>query len=303
VRAPRPWPLLLIAAASACGRLAYDEVVDAARSGGQVDARPAPTPDARAVVPDGPRSPTPPDAALASDAPAPPVDAAAPPADATDPLTSCLQRYPTALLCEDFEGPVPAQPSRYSTEVSSGAALMAATAQVHGGARALQASVPQAGTYARYAFVFPTPLASGSLHLRWWVYLPSTWKTNGWLITMQAGGPGSDKISADVDPGDAWQLADNVQPNMFPTSAAGAVARDRWLCLELGITIGKSGTGRAELRLNDAQILSTLGTNSIPSGGGFTYATFGISHSSGLTAPATVYVDDVVIARDPIGCN
>jgi hypothetical protein len=325
--------LVLLSAIASCvdlGRpaaLAHPDDAAAAASdaggpdGGGSSERAAPSPDGPVVSGDGPGAPPPGPEAGSADQAAPPREAAAPPADASAPdgprpstpdarpdaaPAALCTRFPNALFCEDFEGgTIPMDYPRYYPITVSGTVAISG-AQVWRGKGALRATVtqnpPEGFNNARLVRKFAAPVAQGTLHVRAYLYLKGGFQVTGAFVLLNAYASDTEKVSYDLAPQGRIELSMTVAPYF---RQGGLLPRDRWFCAETVVQIGPSGgNGYAEVFIDgQSQVRSPAGTNTLPGNGGYVALSFGADYVKGLTADGEVFVDDVVVATTPIGCD
>lgn len=86
----------------------------------------------------------------------------------------------------------------------------------------------------------------------------------------------------------------------FQTSAATPMPRDRWVCFELHVAIGATGT--VELFMDGALIVAQPGLDTRPGNGDLSHVFAGIASKPGTIA-SDVSIDEVVADTAPIGCD
>jgi hypothetical protein len=141
-----------------------------------------------------------------------------------------------------------------------------------------------------------------TLYLRAMYYLPADDPplTNTGIFMVNGS---SDAVTIGLD-NDTRYFYIHSTPNgnyAYPTTPL--VPADRWFCLEALVQMGSTSTsGRVELWLDGQSIfasgLKTANTSSTLA----TTVRIGLSANSQQTAPLTAYVDDIVVARERIGC-
>jgi hypothetical protein len=154
--------------------------------------------------------------------------------------------------------------------------------------------------------VLPAPLTSGRLHMRAYMYRPSSVQVNAWFVTMEGrpleDGTGINKISVDVASSNRAHLVANVA-SRSAFSAEGRWPAGRWMCVELVIQIGAGTTGQTEVRLNGQTAAALMNVTTSPPGG-FRDVMFGVPlQSQSTSAGLEVYFDDLVVDTKPIGCD
>jgi hypothetical protein len=236
---------------------------------------------------------------------APDAEARAQPEPAQDAGTSCARR-PGALVCDDFEqGAL----DHWTDNVVSNAQLVPSQLRSHSGSWSVQAVATGTGeAKAILQHLLATPLSAGSLHLRAFMYIPSGFAVNPWIILLEMNGafePPYPKISADLIASERLNAVNTVvSPGSGVPSAPGLALRDAWSCIELAVSIADAG-GKGSMKvLHNGTVVteSPLGIDTLPDGG-FVALRFGLYAASESTQAAQIFVDDVVAATGPIGCD
>jgi len=206
-------------------------------------------------------------------------------------------RCEDALLCEAFETQLTTWQDA-SFRIGE-AALSSELA--HGGAQALAAfAEPHAAGRVEHQ-LHPAQTA-GPLHARGYFYLPATTHIASYAVLMElTPADTSDKISFDVYSDDRAGVVVTTGAHDGFLSAPGAVPRDRWFCAELAIEVDDL-QGHVALHIDgDLAVQSTL--RQTVSTAGFEYFLVGIYSSPDNEANAEVFIDDVIVANAPIGCD
>jgi hypothetical protein len=217
---------------------------------------------------------------------------------------TCLGRHPTALFCDDFENGLPTGYPDYSYFSNHGT-VTASADRVKQGAQAFRGTLMRVPGQISQASLWRsmTAIQSGSLHVRAHFYLPSGFVVSNWFVSLQLGGPAG-KLSFDLIYEDRMQIAVNTENAIFRSTNPNTYPRDRWFCAELVIHLGElGGAGSAEVHVDGQKVLEApIGTDTLPAGG-YDYLMAGAPHANGLSAAGEVFMDDVVLATSPIGCQ
>ncbi len=211
-----------------------------------------------------------------------------------DPLR-CGEGDPAVLLCEDFEG------AGFSPAWDGGS-LDTTAAFANSGSIAGEVTVAPDGRQ-QLSYQTPAPLTDGLLAIRAFVRLPAADAVESWSILFEIIGgsdPGNERTSLD--------LRDQAGLLFVTFLATGAnlggndlLTPGAWTCVELRLTLSDTA-GSMELRVDDQTVLvNGPGVDTVPVDG---VARIGVGAvASPIHAGDTTYaIDDIVIARAPIGC-
>ena len=218
---------------------------------------------------------------------------------AAQPAVTCS--YPGALICDDFEA---GQSAHWKVWVTPPSVGMLQSCTVHGGSFALLAR-PEAPNTVQLQQLLVPEVGTGPVYLRTFLYLPATQVPPEWTVVYELwDSPESctDKISLD-------QLADgSLQVNNSSTSGPSAtflssgstvLPRDRWTCLELEFVVDRS-IGSARLSMDGVEVAATSEPTRTRGNRPFVTVSQGAVVAQGSLE---LYVDDFVVATEPIGCQ
>lgn len=208
-----------------------------------------------------------------------PVDAA------TDTQPACI-----GLFCDGFES---GDTTRWtSTSTSPTATLVVQSTTIHDGAFALDCTVPAIGNGAIAAVIDDfSPVSTGVLAIRAWVFLPQPLIHFDSLITLAGTGH---VVTIDGDDTEHWTATENGTAALDHHSTAVAV-ENAWQCVELDYTFAPA---TIFVYIGDIPIIDEPAADT---GAIYGEARVGVSRAD--AAGSRVIVDDVVIATRHIGCN
>jgi len=245
---------------------------------------------------------TAPDAAgsldASGDAPIDPVDAATDaPGDGGAPRSPCdeLRDEPTTLLCEDFEAPTLGW-----TRIERTGTVSLTTERAHGGRQSLLARTTEIQNGGRAMAESPSwpPLLSREVWIRAHYFIPEFVDENvSVLAVWEAADPGEGFSVHVVDGGDPVVWLDSTSRGY---RGSVPVPRERWFCMQIHARIDDAD-GRIELDFDGARIVTVTGGDTLPPTG-YPAINVGITWTGTTQVPATVYVDDIVVATAPIAC-
>jgi hypothetical protein len=225
------------------------------------------------------------------------VDAAGPEAgsDASASANDCSE----ALVCAGFERE-DLSAEWTSTVIENSGALERSTARAHSGGGSLRAQSRATSSVADVVARF-SPLRSGMLYLRAYLYVPAglpTERMNLFFVGSRPD-PGSDPfvgLDLNLENG-AVQL---FSPQARPQRQTGelTIPRDRWFCWRAEIELGSAAV--VSVFVDGALALRATGVDSVAQDG-VSMLRAGIDWSS-QDAFFEVYLDDVALDTQPIGC-
>ncbi len=198
------------------------------------------------------------------------------------------------LLCESFE-------DGYAPQWDAGALERIDTMANSGTFSARIALEPDARD--QMDFVIDPPLSNGMLALRAFVRLPSAEAIEQWSILFEitaSADAGTVRSSLDLrnDAGLLFVTFLSENANLF---GLDLLTPGAWSCVELRIDLSDTD-GAVELRVDDVPVLTNgPGIDTIPNDGVARIGVGGVS-SAEHGGPTEYAIDDVVIARAPIGC-
>jgi hypothetical protein len=218
------------------------------------------------------------------------------PSDTTDgaQLVTTCSAHTGAIFCEDFETDL----SRW--EAPAGTTAIQSTV-AHSGTNALGSTTGPGPDMAYLQYDLPATIATGSLHVRYWVYVPST--TDPQHVELVDANGFSEGMVSMVYKTDMSLYTGITATNLFQ-GPGPSLTKDQWFCVEFAIQIADTG-GSFELRVNDQVVLTPSGLDTLPSVGtsGYTRIKAGIPYvANDQPTAATVYTDDIVVDTAHIGC-
>jgi hypothetical protein len=222
---------------------------------------------------------------------------------ATDGVTSGdgvvpAEACPTfASFCDGFEfGNLAA----WSGSQATAATLTVQSSIVHSGHYALEsvgASSTSFGAFAVHGFPTQT---SGSIATREWVYAPQPLVQWEQLLAVLSGSANNyDYVTVLGGANNIWMAAEGDASAVLGNyESTTPVAQSAWVCVELDVTLATTGSTGVVYVADQEVVTATLvtpnpGYSSLRAG-----LWTGVSGSGG-----TVYVDDVVMAAQHIGCQ
>jgi len=230
------------------------------------------------------------------DAGSEPVDAGS---DASTPDSGAAggcEAHPEALFCDGFEDP---ELNAWSYNIATSGAAERTTARRYAGDASLHATTTaSSSSQARYAIEAYDGKTTGDIWLRYYNYLPSsttitTHFSSGVISSLANGYEGF------------WLMvyADHVEIGTSNGYFAGTgkYPRDKWVCVELHVSIAQSG-GVFEAFLDGVPAANSGDTNTLAAGG-YTVAEVGIHYAEQNQGAVELYVDDVVVSDVRVACD
>ena len=203
---------------------------------------------------------------------------------------------PSALFCDGFEA-VTLVPPWQGTISDPGSTLARATTGARAGEAALEASVTRERTSAFvYAPLSPAP-TDGSVYARAWFRFSSAalWHLDFLTFDSPDGAIGPLVLDGEIAAFNPLALGE------IRSTAPLTVPLDTWVCVELHLGLDRTA-GVIDVWLDDALALHADGMTTIgasPVG----LVRVGVSFAGAGQGPATVWVDEVVVATERIGCH
>jgi hypothetical protein len=207
-----------------------------------------------------------------------------------------------SIVCEGFDGDLAAWTPRGTVEPRATYDLV--TAPVIDGTGALRFSfrdVP-AGAIRMVEQRFPA-ITAGTVHARALLWVSPATTFDSFLVALQldsGNDTGAEKVSIDLMPDDRLALrATTARPEVWPSSAAGAVTRGAWMCLDLEVAVAQSG-GHATLWRGDQLMASATGIDTFPEPSGINRLLVGIAGPGRATAD--LVFDAVALGSQRLPC-
>jgi hypothetical protein len=283
-RSQRPAAAAVVAALAlaGCGRIGYD---GADGDDDVIDAGPGPGSDV-----DGAR---PVDAATGSDA--------AGQADAAPPDAPAALGCGGSIVCDGFDSDILGWSTR--GEVDPGTSFDIVTAPVIEGDGALRFRADVDNGVLWMIEQRFSAITAGTIHGRAMVWVDGATTFDDFLVVLQLDNgddSGVQKVSIDLLPDDRIALsATTASPTAQPTSSAGAIARDAWMCLRFTVGVANSG---GTLRLTrDSTVLATAsGIDTRPEPSGFVRFMVGVA--AARHASSEIVFDGVALASQALPC-
>lgn len=225
--------------------------------------------------------------AEAPDVDAAPADPDRPPIDAA-PATGC----PTfALQCDDFEG---AGLADWRIRISDPAGSVGVSDEIaFSGTRSVDTLVRERMLSGASAYVArDVDARTGVLAMRAWVFAPGPVVDFSGVVIFERDG-GYALVSGDND--QRWTVTEQSSAGLFDHHSTVAAVPNRWTCVELNYQLEPR---RIQLFVDGAMIIDTTPNDPAPT---FALAGAGVTRSP---APGfRLFVDDVVVATQHIGCD
>lgn len=210
--------------------------------------------------------------------------------------TACGDTITDALFCESFEDPAS---GAMWTSTARGSVEMSPAYRGSLGVRARVAPTSDANEDARAQVGRRVldGLTSGAVYTRAYVYLPGSPGELMFLGFAENGGAFA-HVSAGLD-GDGTARVDATTATLSGYSE-NVLPRDRWLCVELAVTIGAQGSAR--VTVDGAAVVELVGIDTVP-GLGFENVLAGVVWAETSEAGSEVQIDELVVDDQPIGCD
>ena len=201
--------------------------------------------------------------------------------------------FPSALSCDDFEDPwVPA----YELYHGDDGAEPERVSPGHASTFALRTSAGPAFGWSIGDLALSPPVTTGALAVRAYVRISAT-PVPSWVSIFQLVDKdisGSTKAGFDIGPGDQAHV--HCPSHGWVSETGHLITQGAWHCVELRIDMDANAV---ELWIDGALIEDCQSYPTAWPVGGFASAKVGVGTDQ---SQATITLDDVVVARGPIGC-
>ena len=165
------------------------------------------------------------------------------------------------------------------------------------GCSALECSLPDDGSRHYVEHDFDTPVRSGSLYARVWLWLDPETPLDDFVSVMFLGEPDEpwEGLSVQLEDGPSITLASEPSDVRDPVPFTAG----RWTCVEVGFEI--ASPGRVTLWLDGEEVSSSEGD--LSPAGGIGLLAVGAVHAGDGQGALRLRIDDVVLDDAPIGCD
>lgn len=207
--------------------------------------------------------------------------------------------HPSALVCSGFEQ---SDLSAWDETIEVGdATIDVARDRAHSGRGALHAESLAAESVAVVAREF-TPVTSGTLYFRAWLYIPADVATNTINILFLGDFATPDPfrgLDFNLEQGALQLYSPGNAPDRV-TSTSGVIPRDEWFCLQIELDVAKQGAVRA--RVNGALQLEHQPIDTLKERGVHLLRA-GVDWSSAQAERFELSMDELVLATSPLACE
>jgi hypothetical protein len=210
---------------------------------------------------------------------------------------SCLDDYPGALFCDGFEDPALAG----WMDTSDIGAVDRVIDRVHSGEAAIRAYSLAGGGRGRLLAGFD--FTGTELYFRSFVYIEAAQSlTSASFLLAREVGAMADGIALQVGLDGLANLYVGPRGDPYSTlSPSTYLPRDEWVCLEGHVTISDTA-GVAEYFVNGALAAQASNVDTQP-GSAYGVIVVGVEYTEASQPPVNLWVDDVVVATQRIGCD
>ncbi len=197
-----------------------------------------------------------------------------------------------AVFCDDFES---GDLSRWADMDEAGNGSVTVTSSMaHSGTFALHGVGPAAMAGGTAGNVLrPNAIVSGPIAIREWMYAPQP--MIGFDAVLQLGLPSTGYLLVAGDSVGNWVVDEDVDLNIYDNYSSDPAPVGVWTCIELDFNYPPSG--HFQLFVNDVSEVDVLSQDPAPA---YTEISVGVIRAE--PAGWDVFVDDVVVAQQHIGC-
>jgi len=201
-----------------------------------------------------------------------------------------------AIFCEDFEAGDYAEWPLVETRTS--ATLSVSTVRPHTGTYSLESRKVPSGSPAIADIVRPIGTHnSGNLAIREWIYSEDPIVHYDLFIDLSDLN-NNNYVAVGGDTDATWAISEyrDGAPETIDQSSGVPTSMGRWICVELVYTFANPPT--VQVSIDATTVLSVNGITPIT-----TFDNLRVGATRGSPDGFHVFVDDVVVATQPIGCN
>ncbi len=207
-----------------------------------------------------------------------------------------------ALLCEDFEDLLP---EAYSTWGDGESRTGLTECQSQGGTGALRIEAIDGG-YTQTRMRLGTPVSSGPLHARFYLFVDEGSKMPEQLIVFelwdQDEGDVTERTTVYLNQQQVLEVYVGASNLTLQADTGEPLGFGAWHCLELSITLDEVAGG-VSLSLAETPILDVADVDTLPSDPVSVAVVEGVPTTGSQGTHATIYLDDLIVGTAPIGCN
>jgi hypothetical protein len=218
--------------------------------------------------------------------------------DASAP-SECVTRYADAIACGDSEGSA-LDAGWDDVVIENQGELEHSSARSHSGATSLRAASLDMMSVAAVSRMFE-PVRDGELYLRAYLYVDASYPSDTINIFSLGSSPTPDPFTGiDVNLKDGALQVFSPQADPVRQTGTLLIPRNRWFCLRARIAVSDT-EGEVELFADDALALHATQIDTLPDEGVLQLRA-GIDWSSEQAAFFELFLDDLVLDRQPVPC-
>lgn len=207
-----------------------------------------------------------------------------------------------ALVCEDFDGPLP---NELSTLQDLGGEASLQDCQVYSGVGAAR-YVTRGEGFTQTRLRLPEPVSSGALHARFYTQITAASELADYQILFEywhteAGGD-AEPITLYVASSGELQVNNGPSGGVLVAADPPILGRDQWHCVELAVELSDTA-GSISVSLDGALSLEETGIDTLAMDP-FLMAVIGSKRAPDLPdGSVELFLDELVVASEPIGCD
>jgi hypothetical protein len=203
-----------------------------------------------------------------------------------------------ASFCDGFES---GNLDAWSSSSVTASTLTAQSSVVHSGHYALKSVGQPPTTFAAMAeHSFPTQ-TSGTIAAREWVYAPQPLVQWDGLLGVDSGiANGYQYVTVSGADNNMWDATEGDSSSVLGDHRSPTpIVQSTWVCVELDVTLATTGSTLV-VYVADQEVVMTSVLNPSPA---YNVLASGLAATGATGNGGTVYVDDVVMAAQHIGCQ
>jgi hypothetical protein len=224
-----------------------------------------------------------------------PLDTSDAPSDTTDAAATTCPTF--AILCDDFESGTTA---KWTTKrLGTGATVSIDGTHAHSGTLALDATVPASTTSGAGAVLvskLASPQSTGVLALREWIYAPQPIIHFAGVVQFR-NAMASNYVIGAGDDSNLWVATEDSTAGLVDHRSMTKALDSTWVCVEQDYLFA-GAMSKIQFFVDDHIVIDAVAADPMPV---YTNVEAGVARAS--VDGFRVFVDDVVIAAQHIGCQ
>lgn len=204
---------------------------------------------------------------------------------------------PTTRFCDGFDVE-PFIPPWEGTIIETGGSIARSSTRVVAGGGALRAETVRSNASSFIYVAFPE-IATGDVYVRAFYHVGESPVLGHLDLLEVVSTTGTQSFGLNIIDG-ALIIYDGGAMAPAPTTGSYTLPTDRFFCLELRVGLD-AAAGSVEVWADDVSVVRGEGIPTL-GGGAYDFIRTGVSYAGSAQPSAIVYVDEIVVAAERIGC-